>query len=540
MLTQIEKQQFRGLLFRHLDGIVMAPAAFALHEKKVLSYLLNNKTVFLKEITEQFNANEGYLNAALRLLCSYGWLVQKIDNENDIIEYGLSDSSEIAFNHVHHYEDVVKLLKYSEQFHQRKFELEPFLALIKIFEKFKNNYGLTISNDEKTQIIQQQILDHIEGHIVGPTTVRLGMSGMFHKYFMEAPFRPEEFHRDVESFGKLLDMFSYLGWFDEKNGTYQFTEKGLFYAKRASAYGVTVSYTPMFRKLDEMIFGDPEILRTRDQLETEIHVDRATNVWGSGGAHAVYFNAIDEIIVKLFNQPIDKQPKGILDMGCGNGAFLQHIFDVIDQQTARGKLLDEYPLFIVGADYNQIALKIAKENLINADIWAKVIFGDVGKPDVLAEKLKKDYDINLIDLLNVRTFLDHNRPWRPPKISNPSRASQSTGAFVYRGKRINNNLIEDSLVEHFLDWAPYIKKFGLLMMELHTLPPLVTAAHIGKTPATAYDGTHSFSDQYIVELDVFLKAASEAELYSDPKFHKKFPDTEFSTVTIHLLKGKSS
>ena len=75
MLTQIEKQQFRCLLFRHLDGIVMAPAAFALHEKEVLAYLLNNKTVSLKEITEKFNANEGYLNAALRLLCSYGWLV---------------------------------------------------------------------------------------------------------------------------------------------------------------------------------------------------------------------------------------------------------------------------------------------------------------------------------------------------------------------------------------------------------------------------------------------------------------------------------
>ena len=84
MLTQIEKQQFRCLLFRHLDGIVMAPAAFALHEKEVLAYLLNNKTVSLKEITEKFNANEGYLNAALRLLCSYGWLVQSIDNENDI------------------------------------------------------------------------------------------------------------------------------------------------------------------------------------------------------------------------------------------------------------------------------------------------------------------------------------------------------------------------------------------------------------------------------------------------------------------------
>jgi 2-polyprenyl-3-methyl-5-hydroxy-6-metoxy-1,4-benzoquinol methylase len=42
---------------------------------------------------------------------------------------------------------------------------------------------------------------------------------------------------------------------------------------------------------------------------------------GSGGAHETHFKVVDEIIIKLFNLPIEDQPKGILDMGCGNGAF---------------------------------------------------------------------------------------------------------------------------------------------------------------------------------------------------------------------------
>lgn len=122
------------------------------------------------------------------------------------------------------------------------------------------------------------------------------------------------------------------------------------------------------------------------------------NVWGSGGAHAEYFKVVDEIIIELFNRPINEQPKGILDMGCGNGAFIEHIFDVIERQTARGKILDDYPLFLI-VDYNEAALKVTRANLIKADIWAKVIWGDIGKPDVLATTLQEDYDIDLKELL---------------------------------------------------------------------------------------------------------------------------------------------
>ena len=50
---------------------------------------------------------------------------------------------------------------------------------------FKDNFGITLSSDHKTLAIQKQILTHIEGIIVGPTLVLLGMNGMFHKYFMQ-------------------------------------------------------------------------------------------------------------------------------------------------------------------------------------------------------------------------------------------------------------------------------------------------------------------------------------------------------------------
>lgn len=77
-----------------------------------------------------------------------------------------------------------------------------------------------------------------------------------------------------ECFKEILDFLTFLGWFKEKDGKYQFTEMGLFYAKRAAAYGVTVSYIPMFRKMEDLLFGNAAILRNIGEHEDELHVDR--------------------------------------------------------------------------------------------------------------------------------------------------------------------------------------------------------------------------------------------------------------------------
>ena len=533
----INKTNLRSTIFRHLDGLATAPVAVALMKKGVLDYIVEKEKVGLAELAEVFKANEGYLNVGLRVLASQGFLQYDINHEDDEISVGINTNSHVAFNNFYLYEDVVELLQFSTQFHPRLFEEAPFNKLDVIFEKYKSNYGITISNDPLVSTIQSQILKHIEGYLVGPTVVRLAMNGMFHKYFMEISFRPEEFHKSPELFEKILNFFAYLGWFNEKNGNYQFTEAGLFFAKRASSYGVTVSYLPTFARIEELLFGNPEALRLVAEGENEIHVDREMNVWGSGGAHDTYFKVVDEILITLFNLPIEKQPKGILDMGCGNGAFLQHIFEVIDRQTLRGKMLDDYPLFLVGVDYNQTALKVTRAHLINADIWAKVIWGDIGRPELLAADLMENYNIDLRDLLNVRTFLDHNRIWQTPEHHAVAREIQSTGAFSYHGKRLNSNEVADNLLEHLQKWSPYVNKFGLLLIELHTISPALAALNIGKTAATAYDATHGFSDQYIVETAVFNAIAAEAGLFPDQQIFRKFPDSEIATVSINLLKG---
>lgn len=527
----VHKSDLRQHIFLHLDGLVTAPTAYYLWQSGVLQELLDQTTVDLQELTQKFNANEGYLNVALRVLASQGFLDYHLDTAKEVITIRLNANSKEAFAYFHWYEATVKMLEETDFFTSVKITSEHLSRLQNLFDDYHQKKALAQTK------IQKQIVKHLEGYLVAPIAVSLGMTGMFHKYFMETSFSAAEFHKEPEAFKVILDFFVSLDWFTRKNGNYQFTETGLFFAKRATAYGVTVSYLPMFKNLNQMLFGNASALREIAVHEEEKHVNREMNVWGSGGAHSTYFKVIDDIIIELFNKSIQEQPKGILDMGCGNGAFLEHIFEVIERQTLRGKLLDEHPLFLVGADYNQAALKVTRANLIKADIWAKVVWGDIGQPDLLAKDLKENYTIDLADLLNVRTFLDHNRIWENPKNSNPSRISTSTGAFAHRGARISNNLVEENLFEHFKKWSPYVKKFGLLIIELHTVAPQLTAQNSGKTAATAYDATHGFSDQFIVEIDVLHKIAVEAGLQPDSLYFKKFPEADYATVSINLLKG---
>ena len=98
-------------------------------------------------------------------------------------------------------------------------------------------------------------------------------------------------------------------------------------------------------------------------------------------------------------------------------------------------------------------------------------------------------------------------------------------------------MVEDSLLEHFQKWKPYVERFGLLIIELHTINPKLTAANLGKTAATAYDATHGYSDQYILEVDVFNTIATKAGLHPDPSYFTTFPNDALATVSINLLKG---
>ena len=532
----MDKKYLRSLIFRHLDGLVTAPVLNTLASKGILHYIVEHKTMMLDDLTKEFQTNEGYLNVALRVLASQNMLEYSVDNEKNQVKIQTNKYSDRAFTNIDIYKDLATFLAEDEVLKQIDFSDEFCKKWIKLFDKYKT-YLMTSEDEEFAEKpLHYQITKHIEGALVGPIIVRMGMSGLFHKYFMEASFSADEFHKNPQTFEKVLERLADLGWFTKHEKNYKFTETGLFFARRATSYGVTVSYLPMFSKLNDLLFGSPTKLREIAEGEDEQHVNREMNVWGSGGAHSTYFKVVDEFVIDIFNRPIEEQPKGILDMGCGNGALLQHLYDVIERQTLRGKHLDEYPLFLVGADYNQAALKVTRANLIKNDIWAKVIWGDIGDPDRLANDLREDYAIELSDLLNIRTFLDHNRIWEDVGEVKTARISTSTGAFTYRGKRLSNNDVEQNLLNHLKKWAPYVDKFGLLLIELHTIAPDLTAKNLGNTPTTAYDATHGFSDQYIVEVEVFHQICKETGLIPDDSLFKKYPNNELATLSINLLK----
>lgn len=532
IFTIMDKKQLRSSIFRHLDGVVTAPVINQMVSSGIYPFILENNSVSLAEIKQEFKANEGYLNVALRVLASQGFLNYELNNQTDEIKISTTEKTELVLPYFSYYADLANLLASDELLKSKTITDEFGGEWSRGFQKYRE---FLLKSFPETSL-DYQVQKHVEGALLGPIIVKLGMNGMFHKYFMEASFSADEFHKNPECFSRILDALTDLGWFSKRIHNYQFTEKGLFFARRASAYGVTVSYLPMFANLNKLLFGRANELREVEIGEEEIHVDREMNVWGSGGAHSTYFKVLDEFIIDIFNRPLQEQPKGILDMGCGNGALLQHLYEVIDRQTLRGKHLDEYPLFLVGADYNKAALKVTRANLIKNDIWAKVIWGDIGDPDRLAYDLKNDYDIQLGDLLNIRTFLDHNRIWEDVENVNSNRISTSTGAFAFRGRRLSNRDVEENLLRHLKKWTPYVERFGLLLIELHTLPPHLTAQNLGLTAATAYDATHGFSDQYIVEVDVFHRICVESGLHPDQNLFKKFPDSELATVSINLLK----
>ncbi|CAD7802502.1 hypothetical protein CHRY9390_00938 [Chryseobacterium aquaeductus] len=533
----MDKDILRSEIFKHLDGVVTAPIVVSLLKKDILAFIIARENLSLSELSEEFRANEGYLNVAIRTLASQGFLEYDLDNLNDTVKISSNNKTHLLQKYSLLYLKVIPFLKLStdikNQINENSF-IEEFTTLS---DSVKKCFGTELSENADEKNIQEQILKHIEGCIIGPVIVYLGMTGMFHKYFMETSFQAAEFHKNSDHFEVILDFLAYLGWFKKSGENYKFTETGIYFAKRAASYGVTVSYLPLLNKMDDLLFGNASKIREISDGEDEIHVDRAMNVWGSGGSHSNYFKVANDFIIQIFNQPIHLQPKGVLDMGCGNGAFIQHIFETIERYTLRGKMLEEYPLFLVGADYNQAALNVTRANLINNDIWAKVIWGDIGNPKQLAEDLKENYEIDLSDLLNIRTFLDHNRVWKAPENSHPERISTSTAAFAHRGKRLPNNLVEESLKEHLELWLPYIRKNGLLIIELHALDSKLTSKNLGKTPATAYEATHGFSDQYILEVDVFKKICLETGLNIDKELFRKFPNSELATVSINLLKS---
>lgn len=530
-LSRGDISEIRKRLFLHLDGWVLIPTLYNLKKLNILQLLLDQENWDLTDLNSEAGTNEGYLNVALRILASQGYLLRTVNNDSNQVTLQITSLGIEAFKKAEHYHAFYRLI------------IDQTVRPRNLISKQVNIDVLkaALIQLESVRKLQKTPLDermtyHMEGLLMGAILVGLGINKKLKSLDKNSILKPETFNISEELFDWFMRMLEAVDYVILKPSKHQLTEKGLYHIKRASSYGVTLSYLPTFAKLETLLKGDPLDIWKKNDEGHESHVYRYMNVWGSGGAHSSYFKKVDQIIVELFNRPIEEQPKGIIDVGCGDGTFISHVYEVISKKTLRGKLLEKHPLFMMGVDYNKKARTATRETFKSKNISACVGFGDISDPEGLNDMLVNQHGIELIELLNTRTFLDHNRIYQKPKTT--SLTCQSDGAFAYRGRRIPNNELFQNLTEHFKSWSPFVRKFGLLVVELHAINPILAASNVGKTLATPYEATHGYSDQYIMELPSFLNAAKNAGLIPADGCSFKIPDEEKTSISIQLLKGE--
>jgi hypothetical protein len=538
-LTDDDKAGVRTALFNHLAGIVIIPTLKALLGRRVFDlFRISSDPLGLDQIVKQTHGNRGYLRVAFRLLASCGWMEERTGRNGSNVAYSLTIKGQIATNiAAAHCAEVISFLPkaiFLEDFLFGKSDEAILPSLEALVQKAKMHWGLAVQGDPAEAEVCRQVRQYLDGVLVGPVMVSLARGGILER-LAQGPLQLDTLPGNHASLGLVFDLLIAQGWMAREENRVWLTPIGSYAAQIATSYGVTVSYLPLFDVVGTLLFGNPRIARV-DESGSELLVNRGMNVWGSGGAHNTYFKKVDEIIVEIFNRPIEQQPEGICDMGCGDGSLLEHLYCVIKSRTLRGSVLDKHPLLVVGVDFNKVARRITKQRLRKAEIPNHfVISGDINRPALLAGDLEAlGHDVH--NLLHVRSFLDHNRPYlRPANYVRGTRTGQSSGAFAHLGDEIPCDELEENLVRHLHRWAPYVGRFGLLILELHTLPPQLTAANLSRTPAVAYDGTHGFSDQYLVELPVFLNCAREAGLQTDPRYQCRFPASDLATVSINFF-----
>ncbi|HKR62425.1 MAG TPA: beta-ketoacyl synthase N-terminal-like domain-containing protein, partial [Thermoanaerobaculia bacterium] len=483
------------LLNRFGHGVAVIPTIAACCDGGLFDRLAEEGPLDAATLAARIGANEGHLRVALRLLEGLGWV------ERDGDRYALTNAAEARHR-------------------------VPASAMEWLSFDFRGWLRGATSAPEfpEWRTGDSDIDDYLDGLIATPLLIALQREKLVDPD-SQTPFaviRADA--RDV-----VARFFMTRGWAVEGEGL---TEAGKYLLSRIWNAATVLSYAPMFLRLRELLFGAPAAVFARAADGAETHVDRALNVEACGHQHEKYFAAADETILAIFDaQPIAQQPRYVVDTGCGDGSFLQRIYEVVRDRSARGKVLDRFPLTMIGADYAPEALAATTRRLREARVPHLTVRADIGDPARLLSDLRTLGVESADDVLHVRSFLDHDRPFLVPE---GACEDDVDGVFVDDdGRSIDARRMQRSLVEHLGRWANVAGRHGIVLLEVHSLAPSWVRRFRDRSESLHFDAYHGYSNQYLVAADAFLLAAAEARLFARNESFRRFPRTlPFTRITL--------
>jgi acyl transferase domain-containing protein/enoyl-CoA hydratase/carnithine racemase/acyl carrier protein/SAM-dependent methyltransferase/NADP-dependent 3-hydroxy acid dehydrogenase YdfG len=511
------------ILNRYSHGLASIPILVALRDRGCLARIAQAGSVSAEELAREFSANPAYLEVALRMLVGLDWIRPAADRRYEA-RPGLANSNVIP-------DRIMDLYRFPfDVYVQGGGEcLEPWLERSE--QRWYSEHPYLPDYLDGLLIVPLVLLLCARGQLVIAEETDEGSAAMT----LSLNVHPA-IHREVER------LFLAKKWAVRSVNVLHLNRTGRFVIERIPVTAVLASYRPLLGGAQELLFGDAARVFARDPGGVETHVDRVVNVIGSGFQHEKYFAALSDMVVRHFdNESFASQPKYIADMGSGNGELLRRLYETVRERTRRGRVLERYPLTLIAVDYNDVALAVASRTLEGLNhICLK---GDIGDPLSLQQSLGEHGVDDLDRVLHVRSFLDHDRPYRQPEDrKGAARRSRFGGRGIYidaEGHAILPGDMIQSTVEHFQRWSTLVNQHGLIVLEAHCLAADVTARYLDETESFHFDASQSLSRQYLLEAETFVACAAEAGLFCPKGYWQRFPKTmPFTRISLNCFEKR--
>jgi acyl transferase domain-containing protein/SAM-dependent methyltransferase/acyl carrier protein len=513
------------ILNRYAHGMVLVPFVEAIRRHGCLDSFEAAAPLHLREMERRYSANSGYLAVALRMFESLQWL-RRTDTGEYVATQKLAESCIFPADVLSLYE--FRYDRYLDGTHSEL--LAPWI------ERSLSRWGTD----------HPYLPDYLDGPLLIPLLLALkANSGVTHSESIEEGRRLAALDLDIDRVAadQVSSLFVAKGWAKATSSSrLQLSHAGRFVWERIFITAALAAYKPMFMQSEALLFGRPQRVFEPDAAGHETHLDRTANVVGSGFQHGKYFDALRESLIAIFdNDEYAGQPKYIADTGCGDGTLLRMLYETVREQTQRGRVLDRYPLTLLGVDFNQKALAASSQTL--AAYPHLVLAGDIGEPEKIVDAFRSAGIPDVDRILHVRSFLDHDRPYRAPLdgagVEQWSRVSPDGVHIDRAGQLIAPAQVVQSTVEHLQRWAGVINRHGLLMLEAHSLPAAATGRFLDESESFHFDAYHAMSRQYLLEAKTFLLCAAAAGMTCDPAGWRRFPKhMRFARITLNHLQRR--
>ncbi len=503
---------------QQVEGLALGSSLAALLRVGLASRLLDQMP--LGPMARALGAHPGPLHALVRSLALAGWVERRGQPGTDGMTAPLTPRGRSALAGCAVYQLVPEMLEHLERWRRGRGNLAPWLSL------GADRWGLG-RRDPALEPVQL----HLDGHLALPLLACLRET---------LGAEPPE-HLDLECLGPtaaeraaLPRYLRALGWM-EPQGT-GLTPLGGRAWRMAGVAAYPMSYLALIRGAPELLLGDPGWLDRRGEGGREVHVDREADVRFSGEVSlGLVEGPLADLVLPVFDDPdLDRQPRCLLDVGCGDGRMLVALARLIRRRTLRGRHLDSHPLRLVGAEFEEAAARVAEPVLAAEDPGARVLFGDIADPDDLDERLRSQGS-SLRQALILAKSVVHNRSLRSPEEPlDPGRDASRAAFLDAAGRVVSGARVEADLRALFGRWRPYLAH-GLAVAEPHALEESEAPLLVGRNVAAALEYTHALSRQHLVEARIHARAAREAGLHSRVHRATGRPAVGYDSMTFDLF-----